>query len=179
MLNPGKSGLAMQPKGFAVANLAVEMNDDQTMYDFCINLFQVLIACRFVKKLIVFVHFGNTVINPAMANCYCSVLQLKKLSSGLASSPNKFIMYSGDPVLCVLFVVLKNCNLVQPRLDGTSPAYEVKDVQVQFPCHELECLTSFLGYLSQASTIYFNGVTILTPSINIGRRFNIVKDSDG
>ena len=138
----------------------------------------VLISFRFICKLIEFKHFGNTVINPARANCYCSLLKFRKVSTDLAASPNKFLTYMGQPVLCCSFVVLNSCNLLRPRTYGSGPTYEVKDVQVRFPRYELERISSFLGFLSQASTIYYNGVSVPLPCINIGARFNIVEPAD-
>ena len=122
---------------------------------------------------------GNTILNPSRVNCYCSVLRLRKVGTDLATSPNKFLTYRSDPVLCTSFVIVNGCNLLNPRTYGNLPIYEVKDVQVRFLRYELERMTSFFGYLAQASAIYYNGVTIPMPCINVGVRFNMVKPADG
>ena len=133
----------------------------------------------FICRLIEFKHNGNTVINPARANCYCSYLKFRKVSTEVAASPNKFLTYAGRPVLCCSFIIVNTCNLIRPRTYGSRPIYEVKDVQVRFPKYELERLSSFLGFLLQATTIYYNGVSIPLPCINIGVRFNMTEPADG
>ena len=141
--------------------------------------YQLIFLLRFVMKYIEFTNSGNTIVNPSRANCYCSFLKFRKVSPEYATSPNKFLTYSGQPALCVQFVLVNGCNLQIARSYGSNPVYEVKDVRVRFPRHELERMSGFFGYLSQANTVYYNGMSVPSACINIGTRFIVSGDTDG